>query len=170
MGYNPVRIFGILGLGGIGVSGLVALSLFIARLNGITSLSPWFTATLFLALISGTVGVSLFAMGATFNYLVAIFYKRPIRQGLFGKPIFKPPLDYQFGWMGIVILIFGLTMAAFVLLQGWEVARLWLYLLGSATLVLIGVQLSMSWLLMRVLDELSQREMQFKKGIGNYDG
>jgi glycosyltransferase involved in cell wall biosynthesis len=170
MGYNPVRIFGLLGLGGVVTSGLVGLSLFIARLNGVTTLSPWFIGTLFLALISGTVGVSLFAMGATFNYLVAIFYKRPIRQGLFGKPIFKPPLEYHFGWLGIVIFIFGLTMAAFVLSQGWEVARLWLYLLGSATLVLIGVQLSMSWLLMRVLDELSQRQMQVKKGIGNYDG
>lgn len=170
LSYNPVRIFGLLGLGGIAVSGLVGLSLLLARLNGITTLSPWVTAALFLALIAGTVGVSLFSLGATFNYLVAIFYKRPIRQGLFGKPIFKSPLDYQFGWMGIVILVFGLLMAAFVLLQGWEVARLWLYLLGSATLVLIGIQLSMSWLLMRVLDELSQREMQIKKGKGYYDG
>lgn len=167
MNYNPVRIFGLLGLGGVAISGLVALSLVIARLNGITTLNPWVIAALFLALVTGTAGVSLFAMGATFNYLVAIFYKRPIHQGLFGKPIFKPPLDYQFGWMGIVILLTGLILGAVVLLQGWEVARLWLYLLGSATLVLIGIQLSMSWLLMRVLDELSQREMQAKKGIGN---
>jgi glycosyltransferase involved in cell wall biosynthesis len=164
MMYNPVRIFGLLGLGGIAFSGLVALSLFFARLNGVTTLSPWVTAALFWALISATAGVSLFSMGATFNYLVAIFYKRPIRQGLFGKPIFKPPLDHQFGWVGIVLLVFGLVMGAFVLLQGWEVARLWLYLLGSATLVLIGIQLSISWLLMRVLDELSKREMQVKKG------
>jgi hypothetical protein len=164
MMYNPVRIFGLLGLGGIAFSGLVALSLLFARLNGVTTLSPWVTAALFWALISATAGVSLFSMGATFNYLVAIFYKRPIRQGLFGKPIFKPPLDHQFGWVGIVLLVFGLVMGAFVLLQGWEVARLWLYLLGSATLVLIGIQLSISWLLMRVLDELSKREMQVKKG------
>jgi glycosyltransferase involved in cell wall biosynthesis len=164
MMYNPVRIFGLLGLGGIAFSGLVALSLFFARLNGVTTLSPWVTAALFWALISATAGVSLFSMGATFNYLVAIFYKRPIRQGLFGKPIFKPPLDHQFGWVGIVLLVFGFVMGAFVLLQGWEVARLWLYLLGSATLVLIGIQLSISWLLMRVLDELSKREMQVKKG------
>jgi len=170
MMYNPVRIFGLLGLGGIALSGLVAMSLLFARLQGITTLNPWVTAALFLALVSATVGVSLFSMGATFNYLVAIFYKRPIRQGLFGKPIFKPPLDYQFGWMGIVLLVLGLIMGAFVLLQGWEVARLWLYLLGSATLVLIGIQLSISWLLMRVLDELSKREMQVKKGLGNNYG
>ena len=43
--------------------------------------------------------------------------------------------------------------------QGWEIARLWLYLLGSALLILTGVQLVIYWILLRVLDELSQREI-----------
>jgi hypothetical protein len=158
--YNPVRIFGSLGILGVVIAGLVGLGLLVARLNGVTTLNPWITAALFLALVAATAGVSLFNLGATFNYLVAIFYKRPIRQGLFGKPIFTPPLDHQFGWMGVVSVLIGLVMAAVVLLLGWDVTRLWLYLMGSATLVLIGIQLSMSWLLMRVLDELSQREAQ----------
>jgi glycosyltransferase involved in cell wall biosynthesis len=170
MCYNPVRIFGLLGLVGFLIAGLVGFGLIIARLNGITTLSPWITAALFLALISSTVGVSLFSLGATFNYLVAIFYKRPIRQGLFGKPIFKPPLDHHFGWMGIVSMLCGLVLAIVVLLQGWEVTRLWLYLLGSATLMLIGIQLSISWLLMRVLDELSQREIQVLNDRDNGNG
>ena len=67
-------------------------------------------------------------------------------------------------------MLFGLILAVVVLLQGWEVARLWMYLLGSATLVLIGIQLSISWLLMRVLDELSQREVQVLNDIGNGNG
>jgi glycosyltransferase involved in cell wall biosynthesis len=170
MCYNPVRIFGLLGLVGFLITLLVGVGLVIARLNGITTLSPWITAALFLALVSGTVGVSLFSLGATFNYLVAIFYKQPIRQGLFGKPIFKPSLDHHFGWMGIVSMLCGLILAIVVLLQGWEVARLWLYLMGSATLILIGIQLSISWLLMRVLDELSQREVQVLNDKGNGNG
>jgi hypothetical protein len=68
-------------------------------------------------------------------------------------------------------IVIGVLLAVFVLLQGWELTRLWLYLLGSAMLVLIGVQLAISWLLMRVLEELSQREMQVLNdrgdGIGN---
>jgi hypothetical protein len=170
MCYNPVRIFGLLGLAGFIIAGLAVLAVVAARLNGITTLNPWITAALFLALVASTVGVSLFTLGATFNYLVAIFYKRPIHQGLFGKPIFKPPLDHHFGWMGIILMLFGLILATVVLLQGWEVARLWLYLMGSATLVLIGIQLSMSWLLMRVLDELSQREIQVLNDTGNGNG
>jgi hypothetical protein len=167
MCYNPVRIFGLLGLAGFLIAGLVGVGLIAARLSGVTTLNPWITAALFLALVAATAGVSLFTLGATFNYLVAIFYKQPIHQGLFGKPIFKPPLDHHFGWMGIVLVLFGVLLALVVLLQGWEVARLWLYLMGSATMVLIGIQLSSSWLLMRVLDELSQREMQVLNDKGN---
>lgn len=38
-------------------------------------------------------------------------------------------------------------------------------MLGSAMLVLIGVQLIVYWIILRVLDELSQREMRTKKDM-----
>jgi hypothetical protein len=44
-------------------------------------------------------------------------------------------------------------------LSGWEASRLWLYLLGSAMLILVGVQLMISWVVMRVLEGLNQREL-----------
>ena len=72
--------------------------------------------------------------------------------------------------MGLVLMLIGLVLAIVVLSQGWEVVRLWLYLLGSAALLLIGIQLSISWLLMRVLEELSQREMQVLNDTGNGNG
>jgi hypothetical protein len=37
---------------------------------------------------------------------------------------------------------------------------LWLYLLGSALLMLVGLQLVISWFLMRKLEELSERDVQ----------
>ena len=107
LSYNPVRILGLLGLAGLAIAGLVFLSLVIDRLNGVTSLGPWGVAALFTALIGSVAGINLFALGATFNYLVSLFYKRPIRQGLFGKPIFKTPLDQQFGWMGLALGLLG---------------------------------------------------------------
>ncbi len=79
--YNPVRIFGLIGIGGIAVAGLVALGLVITRLSGVTRLGPWGVAALFWALVSGVGGISVFALGTTFNYLVSLFYRRPIRQG-----------------------------------------------------------------------------------------
>jgi hypothetical protein len=112
--------------------------------------------------VFGVAGISLFALGATFNYLVSLFYKEPIRQGLFGKPIFRKPLEYQFGWMGVVGFFAGLLIGVVSLvlsLNGWEIARLWLYLLGGALISLVGTQLVIYWLLIRVLENLSQRDV-----------
>jgi glycosyltransferase involved in cell wall biosynthesis len=170
LSYNPVRIFGLIGLLGILLAGLIGAGLVSARLSGVTTLSPWVTAALFTGLVSATTGVSLFTLGATFNYLVSIFYKQPIQQGLFGKPIFKNSLDHHFGWIGLLSILAGLLLAVVVLLLGWPVERLWLYLLGSAMLVLTGVQLAISWLLMRVLEELSQREILVQNDLKDWNG
>jgi hypothetical protein len=167
--YNPVRILGLIGLGGMGIAGLVAAGLVVARLNGITTLGPWSVASLFAALVSGVIGISLFALGSTFNYLVSLFYKEPIRQGLFKRPLFNPPLDHHFGWVGLLGLATGLGLASISFglgINGWAISRLWLYLLGSAMMILIGVQLIIYWLLMRVLEELSKREALIKRDMG----
>jgi hypothetical protein len=124
-------------------------------------LNAWQLFALFGAVILTIAGISLFSLGAMFNYLVALFHKRPMRRGLFGTPIFDPPLDRHFGWMGIFTAGAGVALgiAALILsLKGWEITRLWFYLLISASLVLIGLQLSISWIVMRVLEELSKRE------------
>jgi len=169
LSYNPVRILGLLGLAGIGIAGLTFLGLMIARLNGVTTLGAWGVVALFTALISVVSGVNVFALGVTFNYLISLFYKKPIRQGLFGKPIFKTPLDQQFGWMGILAIVIGSAIGIVGLtlgVQGWVIERLWFYLLSSAMIFLVGIQLVIYWLLLRVLEELSQRELLTKQDLG----
>lgn len=158
--YNPVRIFGIIGLIGILLAGVIALGLVAARLMGTTTLGVWGVVAVYTALVCGVIGISVFALGAAFNYLVSLFYKTPIRQGLFGRPILKTPIETYFGWAGLAFAVLG-TIAAVVTLvlsvQGWEITRLWLYLLGSAMMTLVGMQLLINWFLMRVLGELSKR-------------
>jgi hypothetical protein len=169
LAYNPVRILGMMGLAGIGLAGLVSIGLVVARLNGITALGVWGVAAVFAALVAGVTGISVFALGSTFNYLVSLFYKRPIRQGLFGRPLFNPSIDHQFGWLGLVALVAGVGLAITSIalsINGWEIARLWLYLLGSAMGILVGVQLIIYWLLMRVLEDLSRREALTKQDLG----
>ena len=169
MAYNPVRILGLIGIAGVGVATLIGMGLLIARLSGITSLGPWGVTAVFWMLVSAVAGISIFALGTTFNYLVGLFYDQPIRQGLFGKPIFTPSLDTHFGWMGLVGIVIGIVlgMISVVLgIQGWDVTRLWLYLLGSALFILAGVQLAIYWMLMRVLEELSQRKSLTNKDLG----
>jgi glycosyltransferase involved in cell wall biosynthesis len=166
--YNPVRIFGMLGVGMVAVALLYLLGLVAARLSGITTLGEWGVAGLYAALVLGVAGVSIFALGATFNYLVALFIGHPVRQGLFKKPIFKVPLERRFGWLGLIAIGLGLAIGVVSLAlgaQGWEITRLWLYLLGTAMLLLIGIQLVVYWLLIQVLDELSQRAFNIQKDL-----
>jgi glycosyltransferase involved in cell wall biosynthesis len=169
LSYNPVRILGLLGLGGLGIAGFVFLWILYLRSIGVLTLAPWGVAALFLALISAVTGVNLIALGTTFNYLVALFYKRPIRQGLFGKPIFKTPLDKHFGWMGLTSMFSGVAIgliAPALAIRGWEIGRLWFYMVCSALVFLVGVQLVVYWLLLRILEELSRREILTKQDIG----
>jgi hypothetical protein len=159
--YNPVRILGAIGVAFVCLALLTGLALLAVRLQGTTQLGTWGTLAVFAAQVLAVSGVSIFSLGATFNYLVSLFHREPIRQGLFGRPIFDPPLDRQFGWMGLLATLAGLLVGGLSLgfgLAGWPVSRLWLYLVGSAMLLLIGAQLMISWVLMRILEGLHQRE------------
>lgn len=168
--YNPVRILGLLGIGAIGVAFLIAIVIVAMRLSGVTTLGPVGVFSIFTGLVLGVSGVSAFSLGAMFNYLVSLFDKRPVRRGLFGKPIFNPSLDHHFGWMGLVSIFAGaiLGLASFVLgLDGWAVTRLWFYLLTSVSFILIGLQLAISWIVMRILEELTKREVSAQRDLGD---
>ena len=168
LNYNPVRILGGLGLFLLAVTGLIGAVVVGMRLSGITRLGPWGVVAVFTAALSAVSGVTLFSLGATFNYLVSLFHKRPVRQGLLGRPLFKQPLERHFGWMGLTALVAGLALGAASLtlsLTGWPVERLWLYLLGAAMISLVGLQLAVFWVIMQVLAELSQREAQVAQDL-----
>ena len=167
--YNPVRPLGLVGLGCIGLAGLIGLMMLTLRLQGVTTLGPWGAGAFFAAQVLAVTGVSIFALGATFNYLVSLFHRRPVRQGLFGRPLFEPSLDRHFGWLGLLTMASGVMLGVICMalgLSGWPVSRLWLYLLGGAMLFLVGLQLAIFWVIMRVLEELSQREADVKRDLG----
>jgi glycosyltransferase involved in cell wall biosynthesis len=168
LAYNPVRILGGIGLVGVVIATIIGFGLVIARLTGVTELGAWGVAALFFGMVSGVGGISVFAFGATFNYLVSLFYDQPIRQGVFGKPVFKQPLERSFGWMGLVMLLLGTLIAVISLIFGiaqGDVPRMWLYLLGSALFALTGTQMLIYWVLMQVLAELSQRQEQVQQDL-----
>lgn len=171
LAYNPVRVLGLAGGAGVAAMMLIGLGLLVARLTGVTTLGPWGAFAVFAAVVLGVTGVSVFSLGATFNYLVSLFHKRPVRRGLLGRPLFNPSLDHHFGWLGLLAVVIGVLLAAACMVlggNGWPVSRLWLYLLGSAMFVLVGVQLMISWVIMRVLEELNQRETRCGEDLGTF--
>jgi hypothetical protein len=110
----------------------------------------------------------LMNLGIVFNYTVSLFHRRPVRQGVFGRVV-VPGLAGWFGWFGLTAVAAGSAVAVVATLlgvAGWEVTRLWLWLLGSALLVLAGVQLMISWVLMRVLEALSRRDEYVSAELG----
>ena len=142
------------------MTGGIGLYLLALRLGGVTTLNPQLVLFIFFAALAGIIAINLFSLGATFNYLVALFHKKPVRQGLFGKPIFTPPLDRQFGWFGLIAISAGVILGGSAFGQswnGWEIERLWLYLLAASLLIVIGIQLTISWLVMRIMEELAHR-------------
>jgi glycosyltransferase involved in cell wall biosynthesis len=168
LNYNPVRLLGSIGLVLLGISVLIGLILVGMRLAGITELGPWGVAGIFAAVVLVVAGVDVFSLGATFNYLVSLFHKRPVRQGLFGQPLLKTPLERHFGWLGLLAGAAGLFLglASIILgLNGWSIERLWLYLLSGTGLVLIGIQLVTFWVIVQVLDELKKREVMVQKDL-----
>ncbi|MBI5653984.1 MAG: glycosyltransferase [Chloroflexi bacterium] len=168
LAYNPVRILGLFSLALFALAGLIALYVIALRVGGTTTLNAWQLFLIFGAVLAAITGISLFSLGAMFNYLVALFHKKPVRQGLFGKPVFDPPLETHFGWIGIVSALIGtgIGIVALVLsLQGWSVERLWLYFLFAASFVIIGLQLSIAWIVMRVLDELARRDASAQRDL-----
>lgn len=163
MTYNPVRLFGLVGMGALAITALLGLWLVVLRLQGVTTLGPLGVFAVFAGVMLGVAGVSLFTLGATFSYLVAIFHKRPMRQGFFGRPFFQRPLDRHFWWLGLLALAGGTALSVISLalgLHGWPMTRLWFWQLLAAMAVIVGLQLVISWFIMRALAELSQREHQ----------
>lgn len=159
--YNPVKVLGLVGASAFGVSGLIGVGLILARLQGITTLGYWGVLSVFFALLLGVAGASIYSLGVTFNFLVALFHRKPVRQGLLVGRAFKRSPESYFGATGILACLIGVSLACtavFLGSAGWELSRLWLWLLGSALFTLVGLQLSISWILARVLEALAERE------------
>ena len=170
LAYNPVRIFGAIGLAGIALAGLTMLALVVVRAQGVTTLGPFGTFAVFAAMVCGVAGVTVFSLGATFNYLVSLFYNRPIRQGLFRRPVFTRPIEELFLPSGIAGAVLGVatSVASLVLaLRGWPIERLWLYLTASAMAILVGIQLLLWWLMASVLRQLSSQLLPGQSTQGN---
>lgn len=169
--YNPARIFGLIGTGLVGLGFLSTLWRTVTHSQAKredSQLVSWFAG-----LVLGSAGVNIFSLGTIFNYLVSLFHKRPIRQGLFGKPLFHKPLEGYFGWLGLSSIVGGGLFYSMDVWQRWDRSKRkrtevapWFVPAASTILVLTGLQLIASWLLTLVLSELTKRETNAQKDLG----
>jgi glycosyltransferase involved in cell wall biosynthesis len=159
--YNPVRPLGIVGAIFLALAAIIGVALVVARISGVTTVGALGAFALYSGLVLAVAGVSILALGLSFNYFVALFHKTPVRQGLFDKRLFSGRLDVHLGWVGLGAIGLGLLIGGVSLIlgfQGWSVSRLWLYYLASASLSLMGLQMVIAWIQVQVLDTLRIRE------------
>ncbi|MCP5112252.1 MAG: hypothetical protein GY953_15620 [bacterium] len=159
--YNPARILELVGFAALLGSGLIGVFLVATRLSGVTELGVWGIFSVHTSLVLAVGGVSVFSLGLTFNRLVTLLHRRPIRQPNLLASIMGPSPEHHFGWIGALLGVGGAILGSVCLvlgLQGWDLQRLWLWLLGSALFGLVGVQLALFWTLVRVLDTLLERD------------
>jgi len=158
--YNPVRVFGLAGVTLIALGLLVALT----AVGAAGSNFPRF----FAALVLGVAGVNLFSIGTLFNYVVSLFHRREIRQGLFGRPLLRRPLERHFGWMGLLTMLAGVAIYIVASINSWTTATSpapWFAPAVSSLLVLTGMQLVASWFLARVLADLTTRDVKAQQDL-----
>ncbi|HMR66199.1 MAG TPA: glycosyltransferase family 2 protein [Anaerolineae bacterium] len=168
--YNPTRIFGLVGIALMSIGTLATLYRTIIRSSASrqdSQLVSWFVG-----LVLASAGANIFAIGALFNDIVSLFHKRPIRQGLFGRPLFKKPLESRFGWLGSGSILIGSLMYILDVSLRWSKPRSkdvapWFIPAASTVLVLTGLQLITSWLLKLILGELSHREARADVDLGD---
>jgi glycosyltransferase involved in cell wall biosynthesis len=159
--YNPARILESTGFGALAAAGIIGMLLVIARLKGVTELGAWGVFAVFTSMVLAVGGVSVFLLGISFNYLVAILHRRRISQRTLMEHIFGSSPERDFGWLGLAIGAGGAALGVvslFLGLRGWEITRFWLWQLGSAMFLLVGAQIILFWLLIRVMATLSCRE------------
>ncbi|NOK59170.1 MAG: glycosyltransferase family 2 protein [Chloroflexi bacterium AL-W] len=156
--YNPVRVFG-----GLGAT-LLLLAVLVAGITGITHLSttnPRPFPQFFGALVLAVAGVTLYTTGTSFSYIVALFHKRPIRQGLLGRRGNGRKIEKHYWWFGLVAILSGFACYVAAVAADLTAATTtapWFAPVVSALLVLTGIQLISAWGLARLLAELSIRE------------
>jgi hypothetical protein len=164
--YNPVRIFG-----GFGVA-LLLIALFVAGLPLITYLmgteTSWPFPQFFAALVLAVAGVTLYTTGTSFSYIVRLFHRRNIRQGLVGQRGNGRRLERHYWWLGILTIIGGVACYAAAVaadLTAPTAPAPWFAPVVSAMLVLTGVQLVSAWALARLLAELSLRSTRAQEDM-----
>jgi glycosyltransferase involved in cell wall biosynthesis len=165
--YNPVRIFGGIGALLLILAMLLAGLPLLAHLAGVQSAWPF--PRFFGALVLGVAGITLYTTGTSFSYIVALFHRRPIRQGLFGPRGNGRKIEKHYWWLGLlsVALGGGIYLAAAIFdLTNPANSISWFAPVVSALLVLAGVQLVSAWGLARVLAELSLRDGLAAQDLG----
>jgi glycosyltransferase involved in cell wall biosynthesis len=158
--YNPLRLSAMTGAFLLLCAVIVGLPPALYYLQN-RSLQEWFIYRFFAVLLCAVAGVSVLSFGLAINAAIYLFDPRPIRQGVLARPMLNSPPVRALATVGLSSILLGAFLyipAVLEYLSTLTITRHWSYLSVGTTLVLVGIQLSLSSVLIRVLTALRERE------------
>ena len=170
--YNPGRLINLAGSALLVIAATIGLGLFALRVQGVSQLGPWGVFSVFSALACAVSGASLLSLGGMFQSLVRLF-RDPAGDPESRTRSLGERVGAHFVWIGPGGILLGclLAVASLVLsLGGWPLTRLWFWLFLSALVLLVGLQLSIAWLVTGVVTavwEGSPGDVQNAPGEGD---
>jgi glycosyltransferase involved in cell wall biosynthesis len=159
--YNPMRLFAMLGFGLLLLAAIVALPPLLFYIQH-GAFEEWFIYRFFVVLLLGVASVSLLTFGLAINAAIYLFNPRPIRQGIFARPSLGRPPSLLIAVFGLGLMVLGGVLYLPVVLEylaTLAITRHWSYLSIGTTLTLMGFQLVLAAVLIRVLIALRDHDL-----------
>lgn len=165
--YNPLKLFGLLGMGFLLAASLLSLDPVVHYLQ-VRRVEETAIYRLFTVMVLVVTGINLLTFGAFCNRVLTMLYPhRPIQRSVWGHVLLRERLVRSAGWIGGTFILAALllnhrTIIEYALTRQIHVH--WSYVLTGATLFLTGVQLIMCRFLLAVLGELQT----YQRGVDGH--
>ncbi len=157
--YNPLKIFGLLGIFLIALS--IALGIGpLAYYVQVQRIEDWAIYRLVTVIVLAVSGVNIIFFGAVSNIVMAaIFRMPPFRNSLLGRILLRPFVIRHLWILGLLLMIAAAALnheGLYTFLTTGEVYIHWSYTLTGSLLFLLGLSLILWGTLVRVLEQVRQ--------------
>lgn len=158
--YNPLKFFGLIGLAMIALGCYLSIEPIWYYLN-VRRVEDWEIYRLFTIMVLFVTGINVITFGAFSNYILSLIHQRDFSaSSVLGRLLLRPPIIRKFAWIGWACLVSAVLLnyrTIFEYISTGKIFIHWSYILTGATLFLVGAQLLMASFLIKVLDELAER-------------
>ncbi|OGQ83840.1 MAG: hypothetical protein A3F90_13545 [Deltaproteobacteria bacterium RIFCSPLOWO2_12_FULL_60_19] len=167
--YNPMKFFGLMGIGLLVVALLLGIDpvVYYLRMRRIEDFEIY---RLFSMMVFIITGINVMTFGAFCNQVLTILHpSHPTKRSAWGWFLLHERVVQWSGWIGGAFVLAAILLNHETIRQYVLTGRIyahWSYILTGATLFLTGSQLIMSRFLIKVLEELRERQLRVGQFLG----
>lgn len=164
--YNPLKFFGAVGVLLLGAGLFLSIDpiLYYLRVRRVEDTEIY---RLFTIMVLYVTGINLMSFGAFSNYVLDIMHGKELnRHGLIGRYFLSRRVIRRSGLLGTTLMALAVALNHQTILEYLTKGHIyvhWSYVLTGATFFLVGLQLLMGSILIRILEELRERQQLFPR-------